>query len=192
MMFQIFKSVTLPAAFVAAMSPVQAQVAPDAVLTQPVTLKSLSLKYQLEAGQAAIDACAANHVPATVVIVDSGGNVRMQMVSDDGHSSLLDEARRKAHTAASLRRSTTDLAKALATNPRMLIPPDPDTLIVGGGVPLRAGSDMVGAIGVAGGTPEENDRCAQAGVDQLNEYLHPEAPAANRQRQNAQPANAPK
>jgi uncharacterized protein GlcG (DUF336 family) len=161
------------------------QVTPDAVLTQVITEKSLSLRYAIEAGQAAIDACSANHLRAIAVIVDARGNTRLQMVGDRGNYNLLDEARRKARTAALMRRSTTAIQQALAANPTMRIPPDPDFLVIPGGVPFSAGSEIVGAIGIAGGSPELLNNCAQAGVDKLKEYLHPEEPRANASRAGA-------
>ena len=164
------------AALLAALKIASAQVAPDAVVTQAITEKSLALHYEIEAAEAAIDACAANHLRAIVVIVDARGNTKLQMVGDRGNYNLLDEARRKARTAALMRRSTIDLQQALAANPRMRIPPDSDFLIISGGTPIRAGSEIVAAIGVAGGAPEQMEGCAQAGADKLAPYLHPEPP----------------
>jgi uncharacterized protein GlcG (DUF336 family) len=165
------------AALLATLGTLKAQVAPDAVLTQVITEKSLSMRYEIEAADAAIGACAANQVHAIVVIVDARGNTKLQMVGDRGNYNLLDEARRKARTTALIRRSTATLQKALAANSNMRIPPDPDFLVIPGGVPFRAGSEIVGAIGVTGGAPELVDGCAQAGVEKLKQYLHPEEPS---------------
>jgi uncharacterized protein GlcG (DUF336 family) len=151
-----------------------AQVAPDAVRTQIITEKSLSLRYEIEAATAAVDACAANHVHPIVVIVDSRGNTKLQMVGDRSNYNLLDEARRKARTAAFMHQSTAALLRALNANPSMRIPPDPEFLVIPGGAPFRAGSEVVGAIGVAGGAPDLVDSCAEAAVNKLREYLHPE------------------
>jgi uncharacterized protein GlcG (DUF336 family) len=164
------------AAVVAGFSLLNAQVAPDAVLTHVITERSLSLRYEIESANAAIQTCALEHVHATVVIVDSRGNTKLQMVGDGGNYNLLDEARRKARTAVLMSRSTATLLKTLAANPNMHIPPDTDFLVVAGGVPFRAGSDMVGAIGVAGGPPEFVDGCAESAVEKLVQYLHPEEP----------------
>jgi uncharacterized protein GlcG (DUF336 family) len=151
-----------------------AQAAPDAVLSQVITEKSLSLHYEIDAANAVIDTCTQHHVHAIVVIVDNRGNTKLQMVGDRANYNLLDEARRKARTAALTRRSTAALQTSLAANPSFRIPPDPDFLLLPGGTPFRAGSEIVGAIGVSGGAPEVVDSCAQAGVDRLKQYLHPE------------------
>jgi uncharacterized protein GlcG (DUF336 family) len=164
------------AALLVALEIANAQVAPDAVVTQVISEKSLALHYEIEAAEAAIDACAANQVRAIVVIVDTRGNTKLQMVGDLGNYNLLDEARRKARTSALTRRSTAALQKSLAANQNMRIPPDTDFLVLPGGAIIRAGSEIIGAIGVAGGAPDVVDSCAQAGVEKLRPYLHPEEP----------------
>jgi len=188
-MHRILKKIALPTFIFFVAQAVHAQ---DAVLSQTVTIKSLAMRYQIEAGEAAIGACAANQVHATVVIVDSAGNTRLQMVGDGGKYSFLEEARRKARTSAMMRQSTATLQKSLAANPAMRIPPDTDFLVIPGGVPIRAGSEVVGAIGVAGGEPQENDSCAQAGADKLKELLYPEESATTAPRPNTQPAETTK
>ena len=97
--------------------------AQDAVVSQTTTIKSLAMRYQVESGEAAIDACAARQVRATVVIVDCAGNTRMQMIGDGGKYSFLEEARRKARTSAIASQSTTALQRALAANPNLGLPP---------------------------------------------------------------------
>jgi uncharacterized protein GlcG (DUF336 family) len=139
-----------------------------------ITEKSISLRYEIDAAQTAVDTCALNSVRAIVVIVDTRGNTMLQMVGDRANYNLLDEARRKARTAVMTRRNTADLQKDLAANPKMRISPDPDFLVMPGGAPFRAGEEVVGAIGVAGGAPELVNSCAEAGIAKLKDYLHPQ------------------
>jgi uncharacterized protein GlcG (DUF336 family) len=148
-----------------------AQVAPEIVQTRLITEKSIAMSYEIEAAKAAIDACSLDHVRAVVVIVDSRGNTMLQMVGDRANYSLLDEARRKARTAAMTRRNTADLQKDLAANPKMRVPPDPDFLVLPGGAPFRAAQEVVAAIGVAGGGLEQDDKCAQMGIEEIRHLL---------------------
>ena len=83
-MLLVFSESAVWAVLLATLGTMNAQVAPDAVITQVITEKSLSMRYEIEAAEAAIDACAANQVHATVVIVDARGNTRLQMVGDRG------------------------------------------------------------------------------------------------------------
>jgi uncharacterized protein GlcG (DUF336 family) len=162
------------AAFLVGVAEVDAQAIQGPVLSQTITEQSLSLRYEIEAAETAVDLCEANHLHAVVVIVDSRGNTKLQMVGDQGNHNFLEEARRKARTAVMMRRSTGALKEALSANPSMRIPPDLDFLVVPGGIPFRTGSEVVGAIGVAGGEPALADQCAKAGINKLSPYLLPD------------------
>ncbi len=47
------------------------------------------------------------------------------------------------------------------------VPHIPRIATFGGGLPIRSGDAVVGAIGVSGGTVEQDIACAQAGLDAL-------------------------
>ena len=47
------------------------------------------------------------------------------------------------------------------------VPHIPRIVTFGGGLPIRSGDAVVGAIGVSGGTVEQDIACAQAGLDAL-------------------------
>jgi uncharacterized protein GlcG (DUF336 family) len=152
----------------------------------------LTYQYSLQAAQGAIEACAATNPNVAVVIVDTAGNARTIMVADGAKSSLVEIARRKAYTAAGVRQVTSIEKKLIQANPTMIIPPQAAYLMEPGGVPIRAGTQVIGGIGVEGGDPMEAEKCAQAGIDQLKDILRPEIPAPNAPRPNTQPAGAPK
>ena len=81
---------------------------------------------------------------------------------------LGDSSRKKAYTAASLRRPTSEFAELIAKNPAVqgLRDMNEDILILGGGLPINMGGEVVGGIGV-GGAPggHLDDACAQAGLN---------------------------
>lgn len=87
---------------------------------------------------------------------------------DGGGAHLLDGARRKVFTAVSAHNRTSVLSKAIDQRSGE---PDPhlvfleNVLMVGGGVPIRAGDEIVGAIGVSGSPGSIHDEeCADAGI----------------------------
>jgi uncharacterized protein GlcG (DUF336 family) len=43
-------------------------------------------------------------------------------------------------------------------------------LALGGGLPVKAGNEVVGAVGVSG-SPGKDDVCSQAGIDKVAEQL---------------------
>ena len=48
-----------------------------------------------------------------------------------------------------------------------------DVLAVGGGLPIRAGNEVVGAIGVSGAPGGHlDDACGQAGIDKIKDRLN--------------------
>jgi uncharacterized protein GlcG (DUF336 family) len=47
-----------------------------------------------------------------------------------------------------------------------------DVIPLGGGIPIKAGEDTIGAIGVSGAPGQEKDEaCAQAGLDKVADQL---------------------
>ena len=168
--------------------PVDSSVAPGIVRTDVATIRALTMNYSVQMAQEALNACAISDPRVAVVIVDSAGNPRLIMVADGAKASLVESARRKGFTAATLRQVTSVEQKLIAANPLIVIPPQTSNLIEPGGVPIRAGAQVIGGIGIEGGDPGEAEKCAQAGVDRLSGILHPELPAPGARKANAQPA----
>jgi uncharacterized protein GlcG (DUF336 family) len=88
---------------------------------------------------------------------------------------LLDSARRKAYTAASSNSRTSAMSKAVDERSGV---PDPHlvylegVLMVGGGVPILAGGELIGAIGVAGSPGSVHDEeCADAAIARIAPQL---------------------
>lgn len=80
-------------------------------------------------------------------------------------------ARAKAATAALMGAASGDLAGLRAAHPELLDligaqTPQPMTTLAGG-VPVRLGGDVVGAIGVSGADPDEDVAFARAGIAAL-------------------------
>ena len=84
-------------------------------------------------------------------------------------------SRRKAYTALSTKNDTQALAVAARGNPDMAnLTTVPELLLLGGGLPLRAKGEVVGAIGVAGGGGALPDRtCALAALAAVPELDSP-------------------
>lgn len=47
----------------------------------------------------------------------------------------------------------------------------PGVLSIPGGFPIKVGDVLVGAIGVSGGLPDQDELCAQAGLDAIKDLL---------------------
>jgi uncharacterized protein GlcG (DUF336 family) len=106
-----------------------------------------------------------------VAVADRAGHLVVMLRSDGGGPHLIDSARRKAYTAASSNMRTS--AMEIAVDQRTGVPDHnliflDNMLMVGGGVPIRAGDELVGAIGVAGSPGSVHDEeCADAGLARI-------------------------
>ena len=96
--------------------------------------------------------------------------MRTLMRADGAGPHTVDSSSKKAYTAASLRRPTSELAEMIARTPPLQALRDMNEkiLMLGGGLPIEIGGEVVGAIGV-GGAPGAHldDACAQAGLDSI-------------------------
>ncbi len=128
----------------------------------------LPLAMATKAVQAAMEACKKDGYRVSVSVVDRAGVLRAMGRADGAGSHTVDSSRKKAYTAASLRRATTELAELIGKVPTLeaLRDMNPEILILGGGLPIEISGDVVGGIGV-GGAPGAHldDACAQAGLD---------------------------
>lgn len=112
--------------------------------------------------EATLAACHAEGRTGVAAVVDRGGNlVAIQRDDNVGpHNTLA--AQRKAYTALSTKTPTGLLAERARSNPEAenLNTLD-ELLLLGGGVPLRVGDQVIGAIGVAGaGGAQIDEGCA--------------------------------
>ncbi len=127
----------------------------------------LSLGVANKAIQAALESCKKDGYRVSVSVVDRAGLLRAMGRSDGAGSHTVDSSRKKAYTAASMRRTTTELADLIMKMPTLQAfgNINDDMLILGGGLPIEIGGEIVGGIGV-GGAPGTHldDVCAQDGL----------------------------
>jgi uncharacterized protein GlcG (DUF336 family) len=128
--------------------------------------------------QASLDACNKDGYRMSVSVVDRAGVLRAMARADGAGPHTVDSSRKKAYTAASLRRPTTELAELINKVPAMqaLREMNDQVLMLGGGLPIEIGGEIVGGIGVSGAPGAHlDDACAQAGLDAIG--AAPKAPA---------------
>ena len=80
-------------------------------------------------------------------------------------------AERKAYTARTFSQPSADFVKRLSDRPDTVGSRQyTRVLALGGGLPVKAGNEVVGAVGVSG-SPGKDDVCSQAGIDKVAEQL---------------------
>ncbi|HEX7289515.1 MAG TPA: heme-binding protein [Conexibacter sp.] len=134
----------------------------------------MSQTITLEAAQAVVDAARAKAaeigVPMNVAVVDAGNNLTAFARMDGAWLGSIDIAQSKAYTARAFDMSTQDLAPLCQPNQPLfgIQAGNQGRLIVfAGGIPLVADGEVIGAIGVSGGSVEQDHAVAEAGVAAL-------------------------
>jgi uncharacterized protein GlcG (DUF336 family) len=122
----------------------------------------------------AVASCAKQGYAETAVVVDADGVRQAVLRGDRVGSHSLDSANDKAYTAASFKSDTLALVERSKTVPGFaaLFTQLPHLVLFGGGVPIKVGDEVIGAIGAAG-APGANldDACARAGIDAVRDQL---------------------
>jgi uncharacterized protein GlcG (DUF336 family) len=150
------------AAFVALCFPVMGQA--QEVLTE----KQISLSMAQGVVIGAVEQCRADGFRVSAAVVDRSGRLKALLRDDNAGPHTIDSSRKKAFTALSFRASTNELVGLVANNPSAenLENISDDILILGGGLPIVSGGDVIGGVGV-GGAPggDLDEACARAGLD---------------------------
>lgn len=145
----------------------------------PVQAQAVRTEHNLSqtlAAQLAADtvaACAANGHAVTATVVDRAGSVRAVLRADNAGPHTLDASRQKAFTSASAKNTTLAMMDGAQKNPAAAnLVHIPGFLLLGGGVPVKVGTETIGAIGV-GGAPggHLDEQCAMAALDKAKEWL---------------------
>ena len=146
-------------------------------MTRQFTLQSLagndiSVEQALLVAQGALDACKKDNSVITVAVVDHVGGVRFIVRGDGASPEMVDNARRKAYTARTFRRSSLEWAKRSEepafAGQRSLA----DVIALGGGLPIAVGDDTIGGVGVSGAPGQEKDEaCARAALAKVADQL---------------------
>jgi uncharacterized protein GlcG (DUF336 family) len=147
--------------------------APAAASAQVLQERNISLAIAQELAQATVEACAAKNFNVAATVVDRAGIVRTMLRADRAGPHTVEASRAKAYTAASARNNTSAIMDSAEKNPaaRHLAAIE-GFLLLGGGVPVKAGDEVIGAVGV-GGAPggQLDEECANAGIAKVQAKL---------------------
>ena len=105
-------------------------------------------------------------ITVTAVVVDEAGRVIAMGRMDKARPVTVDMAMNKAYTAASFQQPTEELASVAGqTWFQSLVVSSNGRIMPGGGaLPIVEGGNVVGAIAVAGGTDEQDQKCCAAAL----------------------------
>jgi uncharacterized protein GlcG (DUF336 family) len=136
-----------------------------------VTEKNIPLAMAQAIANAALEKCESLGFKASVAVVDRAGLLIVMLRGDGAGLHTPEGADRKAYTARTFRQPSANFVQRMKDRP--------DTagsihytrvLALPGGLPIKAGNEVVGAVGVSG-SPGKDDVCSQAGIDKVADQL---------------------
>lgn len=105
--------------------------------------------------------------PMNIAVVDAGGNLVAHVRMDKAWIGSVDIAINKAWTARAFDVATKDLAELSQSGSQFFgihASNHGRVMIFAGGIPLKRGDQVVGAIGVSGGMGKQDQAVAEAGA----------------------------
>lgn len=133
----------------------------------PLSVKTISLAQAQKAIDACVDLAKKNGWAMSAYVVDRGDNVKAGVRMDGALPSTSVGAKLKASTALAWWSPTSKVADIVKANPNFK--QFPGILPIGGGVPFFSkDKQIIGAIGIAGNTEENDMACANAAMKALS------------------------
>jgi uncharacterized protein GlcG (DUF336 family) len=105
--------------------------------------------------------------PMNIAVADSGGNLVAHVRMDNAWRGSIDISIKKAWTSRAFDIATKDLAQHSQSGNQFFgihASNDGKVMIFAGGIPLKRGGKVVGAIGVSGGSGDQDHAVAEAGA----------------------------
>ena len=138
---------------------------------QVASESTISADAALEVVAGALRQCRADGQKVSVTVVDTAGRVKASVRDDGAAPHTAEHSMRKAYTALSYKTPSAEYgkraaeAKGVAIGPQLL----PNITTAAGGVPIRSGDMVIGAVGVSGtpsssGGGEHDAKCSEAGI----------------------------
>ncbi len=131
--------------------------------------KNISLAQANALATSAIQACMAKNYQVTVTVVDRAGVIKAVQRTDNAGPHTVKASEMKAYTSLSTKNASGKVMDAAQSNAGAQNMRDvPGFLLLAGGLPLKVGDEVIGAIGI-GGAPggHLDEACAQQAINNL-------------------------
>jgi uncharacterized protein GlcG (DUF336 family) len=138
----------------------------------PAKPASPPLAVALKAAQAIAAGC--KQYPLGVVVTNAAGQPILTYIPDGSQPSHTFMALRKAYSATVYKANTSTMVKPAQTDPAVQaqIHADPNLIAYSGGIVLKSGGAVIGAIGVSGSEPGAHDEeCGLIGLAAIKDDL---------------------
>lgn len=137
------------------------------------TEKNMSMALATQLAARAVADCSSVNYAVTATVVDRAGVVQSVQRADGAGPHTVEASRLKAYTSASAKTDTLALMVNAQRNPAAAnLVNIPGYLLLGGGVPVKVGNEVIGAVGVAGAPGGHLDeQCATAAIAKVQDLL---------------------
>lgn len=131
-----------------------------------LTISNKQAKRMIEAAELK---ASENGIAINVAVVDEGGHLVSFSKMDSAPILSIEIAQNKAYTAISFGLPTHEWYPLIESEPALLhgITHTPKLVIFGGGFPIKVDDQIVGGIGVSGGSAEQDMACGLAAMEAL-------------------------
>lgn len=138
----------------------------------PQAEKNVSMKMALMIIDGTLEQCAKDGYKVSVVIVDKGGNVAASVRGDGTSPHTMEFARLKAYTSRTRGQTSLEFMQLTEKPENAYLKQIPNTVAVGGGVPIKIGNEVIGAAAASGAPGGEKDEaCVKAGIAKVADSL---------------------
>lgn len=140
-----------------------------AAQAESLSQKNISLDQANALAQEAIKACTTKNYQVSVTVVDRAGVIKTVQRTDNAGPHTVKASEMKAFTALTMKNASGKVMEAAQSNAGAQNLKDiPGLLLLAGGLPVKEGNEVIGAIGI-GGAPGGNldEACAQAALDNV-------------------------
>jgi len=145
--------------------------ATPAVAADVVNFKTVSMELARDLAQAAVDACRANGYQVAAMVVSRNGDPQAMLRDSMAPRYTMQIAREKAEAVILSGVASSEFRKN-RQDIRMEMNHVKGILVLEGGLPIRSGGSLLGALGVSGAPGGDKDEaCAQAALNKLQERL---------------------
>jgi uncharacterized protein GlcG (DUF336 family) len=154
---------TVSVGLVVVSTPVQAELSTQKVLSTPIALTI---------AQTAYETCTQQGYKVSVTVVGLEGQVLAALRGDGASPHTLENSQRKAYTARTFRITSGEFAQRVKDNPTSGQANLAGVIAIQGGLPIKLGDVVLGAVGVSGAPGGEKDEaCSKAGIDKVADQL---------------------
>lgn len=138
-----------------------------------ITQKALTHAIAMTIAETAVEACKARGYAVSVHVVGRDGETIAALRGDGAAPHTWENSQRKAYTARTTRAPTAAFAERIAQNNPLALQQATLKGMIGiaGGLPIKAGDEVIGGGGVSGSPGGNDEPCLQAGLDKVKDQL---------------------